>query len=474
MKRKSLIIILFVSLIYFLGDGVLLAQPKKVQPKVTPPENARTDVAEAVRQGKRTDVLLEEYEKLIKENPNDFEAIYGKASCEFLLKRPKSAMYSLHQTIQVEPKFAPAYALMGKILKLTNKMDSAVICYDLASQYETDNNKKVEYKSYVIMKLIKEKKMQEAYTKIKEIYTVAPANKNVAFFHAKMSNIFNQYELAKNSIKFIEPDLQGMDIRESGKYYYELGYALYHLQQFEESKIILQKIHFGPFKRKVDKMTSPYFYHLAVLYAKFHEDATAIMHLDQALLIDKDYSKAHLMKAQLSRRGQDVNETVEHMRNAIKNQPDPLKKILLYDKLAEVELDAGDYAGSLTTLEQALKLKLGKTASSRDRVDPDTWFLLCLAQYKLGNYKESIAHIDEFLGKKIPSPANIIGSFYTLKGLAAKNNNDLRVARDAFKLAVKTPLRDVAEIELGIIKQMKKLEDDEKDDTEDDDDTEKE
>ncbi len=464
MERKSIIVTLITFLSFFASYEFVNAQPKKVRPTTPKSENpsSANDFAERSK-GKRTDVLLEEYDKIVRENPNDFEAMYGKASCEFILKRPKSALYSLHQTIRVEPTYAPAYALMGKILKATNKVDSALICYELASQYEQDNSKKVEYKGYIIMKLIKEKKMTEAYSKIKEIYTVAPTNKNVAFFYAKMSNQFNQYEDAKNSMQKIESDLAMMDIRESAKYYYEYGYALYHLQQFDASKIILQKIHFGPYKRSVDKLTAPYFYHLGSLYAKFHEDGTAITHLDQALLVDKDYTKAHLLKAQLSKRGQDVNETVEHMKNAIKNQPDPLKKLMLFDKLAEVQLDAGDYEGSLATLNQALKLKLGKTASSRERIDPDTWFLMCLAQYKLGNNQEAIKSIDEFLDRKIPSPSSIIGSFHFLKGMAAKNISDYRVARESFKLAVKTPLRDVAEIEIKALKQMKKMEDEDDD-----------
>jgi len=156
------------------------------------------------------------------------------------------------------------------------------------------------------------------------------------------------------------------------------------------------------------------------------------------------------------------------MQDAIKNQPDPLKKLMLYDKLAEVQLGAGDYEGSLNTLDQALKLKLGKTSRSRDRVDPDTWLLMCLAQYKLGNHKESIRDIDEFLDKKVLSPSSIMGSFYVLKGLAAKNINDYQVAAEAFKLAMKTPMRDVAEIEIGILRQMKKMEKEESEEEEGD------
>lgn len=449
-----------------LYSGELLAQGSKVKPKPNPESHKANVDVEAASRGKRADVLILEYEKLVKENPRDFEAMYGKASCEFMLKRPKSALFSLQQTVKVQPDYAPAYALMGRILKMTNKIDSAAICYELAAQYEQDNNKKVEYKGFIILKLIKEKKMEEAYKKVKEIYPIAPTNKQVAYFYARMSNQYSQYEEAKNSVKKIEADLAGMDIRESGKYYYELGYALYQLQQYEAAKPVLQKIHFGPFKHKVDKLTAPYFYHLGSLYSKFHEDGVAATHLDQALLIDKDFTKAHLLKAQLSKRGQDINATAGHMQDAIKNQPDPLKKLLLYDKLAEVQLDAGDYEGSLNTLNQALKLKLGKTASSKDRIDPDTWFLMCLAQYKIGNHKEAIVDIDEFLNKKVLAPASVMGSFYILKGLAAKNVNDYRVSAEAFKLAMKTPMRDIAEVEINILRQMKKME---KDDLEDDD-----
>ena len=469
MKSKSFIFVFFIAFSYNLCGNVLFAQVNKVKPKLNP-ENSTANAAADAHKSKRTDVLLEEYEKLVKDNPNDFEAMYGKASCEFVLKRPKSALYSLHQTLKVRQDYAPAYALMGKILKITNKMDSAAICYELAAQYETDNHKKVEYKGFTIMKLIKEKKVQEAYVKVKEIYPLAPTNKQIVYFYARMSNQFSQYEEAKNCVKKIETLLATMDIRESAKYYYELGFALYQLQEYPASKEVLQKIHFGPFKRKVDKLSAPYFYHLGNLYAKFHEDGIAATNLDQALAIDKDFTKAHLLKAQLSKRGQDVNETAGHMRDAIKNQSDPMKKLLLYDKLAEVQLDAGDYEGSLVTLNQALKPKLGKNPSSRDRIDPDTWFLMCLAQYKLGNHKESIKSIDEFLDKKIPSPSIVLGSFYILKGLAAKNTSDFAIASEAFKLAMKTPMRDIAEIEIEILRQMKKMEKD--DGTEDEGDTE--
>lgn len=461
MKSQSFILVFLILFSCSLYNNQLFAQAGVKKGKTKPENttaNVAADAADAARKGKRTDVLLLEYEKMVKENPKDFEAMYGKASCELLLKRPKPALYSLHQTVKVQPNYAPAYALMGKILKNLNKIDSAAICYELAAQYETDNSKKVEYKGFVIMKLIKEKKTEEAYKKVKEIYPLAPTNKQVVYYYARMSNQFNQHEEAKNSIKKIEADLANMDIRESAKYYYELGFALYQLQQFGESKLVLQKVNFGPFKRKVDKLSAPYFYHLGTLYARFHEDGVASTHLDQALTIDKDFTKAHLLKAQLSKRGQDVNETSGHMEDAIKNQADPLKKLMLYDKLAEVQLDAGDYEGSLNTLNRALKLKLGKGGNLRDKIDPNTWFLMCLAQYKLGNHKEAIKSIDEFLDKKVPSPAVMMGSFYILKGLTAKNASDYVIASEAFKLAMKTPMKDLAEIEIAILKQMKKME----------------
>ncbi len=466
MKRKSLIIHLTFILV-FSGLQYVNAQTKSVKPKPTNPEPAKTSSEMAFnRAGTRTDVLLEEYEKIIKENPNDVDAWFGKANCEFLLKRPKLSVYSLHQTIRLQPTHAGAYALMGKIMKLTNKNDSAAICYELAAQYEKDVDKKVEYKSFMIMKLIKEKKMQEAYNKIKEIYVLAPTNHNVAFYYAKMSNFFNQYEEAQKSIRKIEPDLQKKDLRESAKYYYELGYALYQLQRFDEAKPILQKIQFGPFKRKVDKLSAPYFYNLANTYAKFHEENMSMMYLDQALRIDKDYTKAHLLKAELSKRNQDVSATIEHMRMAAKNQPDPVKKLVWYDKIAETQMEAGDYDGSLNTLNEAMKLKAGKIRASRP--DPDTWFLMCLAQYKIGNHKEAIADIDDFLSKKIPVPTSVLGNFYFLKGLAAKGANDLKLAREAFKLAFKTPasVRDAAEVELIALSELKSLENETDDDAE--------
>lgn len=466
MKRKSLIVHLIFMLV-FSGLQAVNAQIKSVKPKPANPEPAKTSSEMAFnRPGTRTDVLLEEYEKLIKENPNDVDAWFGKANCEFLLKRPKSSVYSLHQAIRLQPTHAGAYALMGKIMKLTNRNDSAAICYELAAQYEKDIDKKVEYKSFIIMKLIKEKKMQEAYNKIKEIYAVASTNHNVAFFYAKMSNFFSQYDEAQKSIRKIEPYLQGKDLRESAKYYYELGYALYQLQRFDEAKPILQKIQFGPFKRKVDKLSAPYFYNLANTYAKFHEESMSMMYLDQALRIDKDYTKAHLLKAELSKRNQDVSETIEHMRRAANNQPDPIKKLVWYDKIAETQMEAGDYEGSLSTLEEAMKLKAGKIRASRP--DPDTWFLMCLAQYKIGNHKEAIADIDDFLSKKIPVPASVLASFYFLKGLAAKGANDLKLAKEAFKsvLKIQTLIRDAAEVELTALSELKSLEDEAKDDAE--------
>ncbi|MCU0393933.1 MAG: hypothetical protein MUE81_22715, partial [Thermoflexibacter sp.] len=325
-----------------------------------------------------------------------------------------------------------------------------------ASQYEDDVDKKVEHRSFAIMKLIKDKKMQEAYTKIKELYAIAPTNKNVVFYYAKMSNSFNQYDEAQKSIRKIEADVSKMDPRESAKFFYELGYALYQLQQYEEAKLVLQKIQVSTFKRKIDKLSPQYFYNLANTYAKFHEEGISITHLDQALRIDKDFTKAHLLKAELSKRNQETSNTIQLMKVAAEKQIDPIKKLALYDKVAEAQMEAGDYEGSLNTLNEAMKLKAGRIRETRP--DPDTWFLMCVAQYKIGNHKEAIADVDEFIQKKIPVPASVLGSFYFLKGLAAKGANDLKLAKEAFKLAFKTPLRDAAEVELIALSEMKALE----------------
>jgi len=383
---------------------------------------------------------IDEFTKALRNEPSSFKYLQAKAQSEFQLKDNDSAINSLTSLLKLKDDYAPAYVMLAKIFYQKGDFNKAAGYYDLAAKYEENPEEKYKYKANVANKYIKDGNMKVAYEKTKELRAIAPKDLKAAYYMARIANKIKKYEDAITAITDIEPQIKTMQAKDNAKYYYELGYAYYFMDNLAKSKIAFDKTLTTKYAVMAEKFGAKYFCRLALVYQKFHDNETCKKYLDQAEKIQKDLPEVHVLRAQLSKRaaGKKNNEsTISHYENAAKTEPNPAKRESIYEKIAEMYLEGENFEGALRTSEEAIKLNPNDAKAILNKIN---------ALYKLGKSKEALEAAQNAIKQKMDAATAADITF--LMGLAAKKLGDKNVAKQAFLQLSRTSLRDAAEVEL--------------------------
>jgi tetratricopeptide (TPR) repeat protein len=405
---------------------------------------------ENMRRSGQHEKAINEFVKALQKEPGNHKYLYAKAQSEFQLKRTEAALVTLSDAIKVKADFVPAYTMMAMIYKSKGDFDRASSYYDLAFTHEEDANKKIQYKLFVMQKYIKEGNYDQAYVKVQEARQVAAGNEAVVYFYAKISNKLGKYQDALDAVNSIEEKIKNAKPEVNAKYYYEAGYALYHLEQYAQAKQVWEKANYGPFKPRLERFGAKYFGSVSLAYFQFYENELAKQFADQAIKVDKEFPTGHVLLAQLSKRAIDNAATIANLSNAVTTANDPLKKLPLLIQVAELHLASNNPDEAVKSLEQAL-------AAKND--DPKANMLKATALYKKGAYKETIDLVQKNL--QLRHDALTLAQFNFLMGMAARRLNDFNLAKQAFMVSLRSPLKDATEVELKAIKDFKLLEEEE-------------
>ena len=390
---------------------------------------------------------IDEFNKALRSEPSNFKYLHAKAQSEFQTRNNDDAINSLMSLLKLKDDFAPAYVLLAKIYYQQGDYGKAADYYDLASKYETNPSQKYQYKTSVMNKYIKDGNMKVAYEKAKELKAIDPKDVKAAYSLARISNKIKKYDEARNAILEIEPQIRTQQPKDNAKYYYELGYAYYFLDDFEKSRLAFEKTQTTRYWQMTEKFSAKYFCRLALVYQKFHENEICKKYIDQAEKIQKELPEVHVLRANLSRRltGKETSKsTIAHYENAVKTETNAAKKEGIYEKISELYLEAENFEGALRTSEEALKLNANDAKAIENKIN---------ALYKLGKNKEAIEAGQAALKQKMEAPAAADITF--LVGLAAKKMGDKNLAKQFFFQLGRTSLRDAAEVELKAMGELK-------------------
>lgn len=397
--------------------------------------------------GGQHEKAIEEFSKALRTEPSNFKYLHAKAKSEFQLKNNDAAINSLLSLLKFKEDYAEAYVLLAKIYYQKGDYNKAADYYDLASKYEDNPSEKYKYKYNVTNKYIKDGNMKMAYDKAKELRAIAPKDLKAAYYLARIANKIKKYEDAKNAIIDIEPLIKAMPPKDNAKYYYELGYAYYFMEDLEKSRLTFEKTAGTKYAGMADKFSARYFCRLAFAYQKFHDNEACKKYLDQAEKIQKDLPEVHVLRAGLSKRmtGKLGNpSTISHYESAVKTEPNPSKRESIYEKIAEMYLEAENFEGALRTSDEALKLNPSDSKAILNKVN---------ALYKLGKTKQALETAQEAMKQKMDAATSADITF--LMGLSAKKLGDKNVAKQAFLQLGRTSLRDAAEVELKSMGELK-------------------
>lgn len=395
---------------------------------------------------------IEEFNKALRSEPSNFKYLYSKAQSEFQVKDGDAAINSLNSLLKLKDDYAQAYVLLAKIYYQKGDFNKAASYYDLAAKYEENPEEKYKYKYSVTNKYIKDGNMKVAYEKAKELRAIAPKDLKAAYYLARIANKIKKYEDAITAITDIEPQIKTMQAKDNAKYYYELGYAYYFVEDLAKSKTAFDKTATTKYAMMAEKFGAKYFCRLALAYQKFHENETCKKYLDQAEKIQKDLPEVHVLRAQLSKRmtGKTNNaSTISHYESAVKTEPNPTKRENIYEKIAEMYLEAENFEGALRTSDEAIKLNANDAKAILNKIN---------ALYKLGKNKEALETAQNAIKQKIEPP--LMADITFLMGLSAKKLGDKNIAKQAFLQLNRTSLRDAAEVELKSMGELKSEQED--------------
>lgn len=392
---------------------------------------------ETLRQAGKHDAAIKEFNKALQKEPTNYKYLYSKAFSEFKLRQNQPAMQTLQAAIKVQADFVEGYTLMAEIAKADNNLDEACKHYDMAFKYEKNVDKQVEYKFFIMNKFIRFKNIAEAYENVKEAREVAPNNENVIYYYAKLGNILGKYADTKAALLPIESKFGAMKAEDGAKFYYELGYAYFHLEDYKTADATFKKITVASYQSKIDKFTPKYFCSLALTYFKYHENALSKQYVDKAVKIQHGYPLAHVLLAQLSKRNNDHKSTISHLESAVTHEKNVLKQVDLYDKIADMQLELGLYDQCLATVHKSLELKAD---------DNEAIFTRNLVFYKKNEYQACVNSVN--IALKNPMDEAKKAEFNFLMALCYKKLNDKAKAKAAFLSATGSSLKDAAELEI--------------------------
>ncbi len=392
---------------------------------------------ENLRQVGKHDAAIKEFNKALQKEPSNYKYLYSKGYSEFKLRQDAAATQTLVAAIKAKEDFVEAYVLMADIAKTGNKLDEACRYYDMAFKHEKILDKRVEYKLFIINKHIKAKNIAKAFENAKEAAEVAPQNDNILYLYSKLANVLGKYTDVTAILLPIESKIATMKVEDASKFFYELGYAQFHLDEYKIADATFKKITSPSYISKVEKFTPKYFCSVALAYFKFHENALSKQYVDKAVKIQHGYPLAHVLLAQLSKRNNDHKSTISHLESAVIHEKNVMKQVDLYDKIADMQLELAQYDQCIATIHKSLELKAD---------DNEAIFTKNLVFYKKNEFQACINGVNLALKNVMDDGKK--AEFNFLMGLCYKKLNDKGKAKSSFISSSASSLRDASELEI--------------------------
>jgi len=398
--------------------------------------------AEKMRQENNFRGALDMYDMAIKADPTNYKYVFQKGKCYILLKDQENAIRCFEKTIELQKDYTQAYFRLGWLYRQKEKYDEAIKYFDLAYQFEVDPKERLQYKDNILEILFKLGKYTEAGKHIKDAKAVAPNDVRILYFEARYSNAIGNYESARNAMDKAIPMLNAESPEEAARYYYELGYALHKLKNYEKANEIFKKANYGQYRTLIAEMTPQYNYALASAYLKVYEFKRAKELLEYTLSIDPTFTQAHELMSRIASATSDKTAVLEHKKTALATERDPVRKAARYRELCEMQLEAGLYDDAVLSAEECLKLQPKNYNAT---------FIKALALYKKKNSdqaKNVLAELIAFPGLDLETKAQ----YNFALGIMGKATNDKNLATNAFKAATYGLFRYAAIKELDTLR----------------------
>ena len=395
--------------------------------------------AEEFKKSRNYDAALAEYDKAIKADPKNPEFIFRKAQLYFIKKDADNAIQFFEKTVAMQKDNLTAYLSLARLYSMKGGSESAIKAFENAYTLETEAPKKVEYKINIIKILNKQGKFLDSEAHIKAALALDPNNLTALYYDSRFANTKGKYEQAKQSMIKATGLLKSDDPKEFAKFYYELGYAYYHLEKYNDAKLAFDKANYGPFKPLIFRMTPPYFYSLAISYFKVYEIEESQKYLENALKIKTDFTQAHDLLLKIVAMKADKSAVIESMKRAAEYEKDPQKKANNLANLCENQFAAGKYQDALASANACLAIQPQNNAIA---------FIKAISLYRLKKTEEAITVLQNLVKQPALEQEARAQYNFALGLIYSKTGKDAKIAENTFKKADFAGFKYAATVEI--------------------------
>lgn len=399
--------------------------------------------AQELHKAKRYDAALQQYHKAVQAEPQVPDYWYGMAECWWEMKNPAKALETLAKCNQVKKEFVKAYELAAKIHEAAKKFDRAGEQYESVFEYHKEPTKKVAAAVAGATAFSKARLYDKALALTEKGKNIQPENADLNYLEAKIYNQQKQYQKTVDALTAFLPRLPSkISQKDLARYYFELGYAYYHLEDYAKANEFLQKADIGIFKPRVYELSAEYFFKTADAYSKVYEYDKARPLLNQALKIKPNYKEAADLLKEINEPGAEISKRIRVQMDSINKEKNPEKKSKMHCDLCRNQFKAGEYAAAVVSAEECLRTNQKNILFV---------FYKSIAQYKNGNHSMAIFEMDKI--SKVPTlPSDTKAMMLFALGLMYKEDKQPQVAAGYFKRLNGTPFAEAARLELKALR----------------------
>lgn len=384
--------------------------------------------AEQFRKANNLNAAIQHYELAIKNDPNNHLYHFQKGQCCMLQRNYNCAIKSFENASRLKRNNVEAYTRLAWLYEQSKSPLSSIKSLDNAFKHQVDSKKRIEYKLKIITTLYLLQQFRKAGRHIQDLKSIIPERHpnylDMLYYEAKYNNLIKAHTKAKISMLTALRKLESVDSKTIARFYYELGYAYYHLGEYRNARSAFNYANYGEFRPLIAKMTPQYNFVMANAYysAYFYPKSQQLLKL--CLALDRDYSKARELLKVVSNHIDNGSAIALRLPLAQKEE-NIVRKAARYQEIAEYQLGAKRYKDALVYVEKAIGLqpRMAKASILKGVI------LYHLKQYE--DAKRSLRSIAQSTG--VSSEDRSAANFAL--GIVSKETGDKRSAITYFKAA---------------------------------------
>lgn len=338
--------------------------------------------AETFRAKKEYTTAISLYDKAIAKNSSNYKYFVQQGKCYFLLKRIDNAIDCLEKATQLKENHVESYIALSKLYGYKGNRQKVISYLSKAAQFEENPQNRLSYRLHILKLLYSQEEVVGFPVHLQDARSIAPQNSHVWYFSAWYHNQEKEYAQA---ITDAEVGLKLLnDPKDAPRFYFQLGYALHEIGDYQKAKEVLNKANVGSFKEKIFKMMPDYQYRLAQAYYSIFEYKTSKQYVQQALKQDPTFAQANDLDGQLAI-GQ-INHTavIERLKVAVGYAKDYDGKARSYSELALLQFQNENYKEAISSSDSCITIQ---------PLRYDVRFLRAVSLFNAGNTDEAITEM---------------------------------------------------------------------------------